>query len=198
MLGATSHLEAPQLEVCGCCTGVRHHGAAEQRTSPGAAATTRHHIRSTKWDRDPYSARRGLWFLAIAGCCASTRAASPISTSRTQARSDAGRSSTATTCRFAAGGQHRHRRGSGISCSRRVGHADLAARAGLVVEPSTYLFINCARPHVGQPDVTEDNSARDKPGARGITYGEGYHNFHHISRRLSQRRAGWQVGSTSG
>jgi len=33
---------------------------------------------------------------------------------------------------------------------------------------------------VGQPAVHEDNSARDNPVLAVITYGEGYHNFHHI------------------
>jgi len=71
------------------------------------------------------------------------------------------------------------------------GKADPRRRAAAGVEPSRHLLHQLARPHVGSRPYNEDNSARDNPVLAVITYGEGYHNFHHISRTTTATACAW-------
>ena len=140
-----------------------------------------HHLHVDDVDRDPYSARRGFWFSHIGWMLREYPSGRNDFTNIPDLKKD----------RMLAF-QHRYyvplalaanfgltlRGRSGVR--RRVGHADPRRLAAPGVEPSRHLLHQLARAHVGQPPYTEDNSARDNPLIAVVTYGEGYHNFHHI------------------
>ena len=69
---------------------------------------------------------------------------------------------------------------AGLAGRRRLGHVHPRRRPAPGVEPPRHLLHQLAGPHVGQPPYTEENTARDNPVLAVVTYGEGYHNFHHI------------------
>jgi len=52
--------------------------------------------------------------------------------------------------------------------------------ARLVWSHHVTFFINSLAHMWGSRPYTDDNTARDNPALAFITYGEGYHNFHHI------------------
>ncbi|HTC17217.1 MAG TPA: fatty acid desaturase [Steroidobacteraceae bacterium] len=56
----------------------------------------------------------------------------------------------------------------------------LAGVLRLVWSHHVTFFINSLAHMWGSQPYTEDNSARDNPVIAVVTYGEGYHNFHHI------------------
>ena len=49
-----------------------------------------------------------------------------------------------------------------------------------VINHHVTFFINSLAPLLGFAPLTESNSARDNGFLAFLTYGEGYHNFHHI------------------
>ena len=61
-----------------------------------------------------------------------------------------------------------------------AGSVILAGVLRLVWSHHVTFFINSLAHMWGSRPYTEDNSARDNPVLAVITYGEGYHNFHHI------------------
>jgi stearoyl-CoA desaturase (delta-9 desaturase) len=56
----------------------------------------------------------------------------------------------------------------------------LAGLARLVINHHATFFINSLAHAWGTQPYTDANSARDNPVLAFLTYGEGYHNFHHI------------------
>jgi stearoyl-CoA desaturase (delta-9 desaturase) len=56
----------------------------------------------------------------------------------------------------------------------------LAGVLRLVWSHHVTFFINSLAHMWGRQPYTEDNTARDNPVIAVVTYGEGYHNFHHI------------------
>jgi fatty-acid desaturase len=60
----------------------------------------------------------------------------------------------------------------------------------LVVNHHFTWFINSLAHMWGTQPYTDENTARDNPALAFLTYGEGYHNFHHIFQNASQRRSG--------
>jgi stearoyl-CoA desaturase (delta-9 desaturase) len=61
-----------------------------------------------------------------------------------------------------------------------VGTLLLAGFLRLVVSHHVTFFINSLAHIWGSQPYTEDNTARDNPIVALLTYGEGYHNFHHM------------------
>jgi stearoyl-CoA desaturase (delta-9 desaturase) len=61
-----------------------------------------------------------------------------------------------------------------------VGMFLLAGILRLVVSHHVTFFINSLAHIWGTQPYTEDNTARDNPVIAVLTYGEGYHNFHHM------------------
>ena len=67
------------------------------------------------------------------------------------------------------------------SCSTTCwGMMILAGVLRLVWSHHVTFFINSLAHMWGTRPYTEDNTARDNPVLAVVTYGEGYHNFHHI------------------
>jgi stearoyl-CoA desaturase (delta-9 desaturase) len=61
-----------------------------------------------------------------------------------------------------------------------VGALLLIGLLRLIVNHHFTFFINSLAHYWGSQPYTEENSARDNPVLSFLTYGEGYHNYHHI------------------
>ena len=67
----------------------------------------------------------------------------------------------------------------------------LAGLLRLVLIHHTTFFINSLAHMWGTRPYTDENSARDNPVLAFVTYGEGYHNFHHIFERDYRNGIRW-------
>jgi len=67
----------------------------------------------------------------------------------------------------------------------------LAGLLRLVLIHHTTFFINSLAHMWGSRPYTDENSARDNPVLAFLTYGEGYHNFHHIFDRDYRNGVRW-------
>jgi len=67
----------------------------------------------------------------------------------------------------------------------------LAGVLRLVLIHHTTFFINSLAHMWGSRPYTDENSARDNPVLAFLTYGEGYHNFHHIFDRDYRNGVRW-------
>ena len=67
----------------------------------------------------------------------------------------------------------------------------LAGLLRLVLIHHTTFFINSLAHMWGSRPYTDENSARDNPVLAFLTYGEGYHNFHHIFDRDYRNGIRW-------
>jgi stearoyl-CoA desaturase (delta-9 desaturase) len=67
----------------------------------------------------------------------------------------------------------------------------LAGLLRLVLIHHTTFFINSLAHMWGSRPYTDENSARDNPVLAFVTYGEGYHNFHHIFERDYRNGVRW-------
>lgn len=61
-----------------------------------------------------------------------------------------------------------------------MGHVTVSRLIAFSAESALYLFINSVAHIWGSRPYTEKNTARDNGFLALFTYGEGYHNFHHI------------------
>lgn len=68
----------------------------------------------------------------------------------------------------------------GLAVSNVLGYALVGVLLRIVVTHHTTFFINSAAHVVGSRPYTEENSARDSWILAPLTYGEGFHNFHHM------------------
>jgi stearoyl-CoA desaturase (delta-9 desaturase) len=68
----------------------------------------------------------------------------------------------------------------GLALGDVLGFAIIAVLLRIVVTHHTTFFINSAAHVFGTRPYTEDNSARDNWVLAPLTYGEGFHNFHHM------------------
>jgi stearoyl-CoA desaturase (delta-9 desaturase) len=140
-----------------------------------------HHRYVDDDDRDPYSAGRGLWFSHIGWMLRDHPSArTDFSNVRDLERDPI--------VRF----QHRFYvplvLATNIGLPLLIGWLSgdlwgvflLAGLARLVVSHHFTFFINSLAHFWGHQPYTDANSARDNPILAFLTYGEGYHNFHHI------------------
>ena len=67
----------------------------------------------------------------------------------------------------------------------------LAGLLRLVVNHHFTWFINSLAHMWGTQPYTDENSARDNPALAFVTYGEGYHNFHHIFQNDYRNGVRW-------
>jgi stearoyl-CoA desaturase (delta-9 desaturase) len=68
----------------------------------------------------------------------------------------------------------------GLAVGNFLGYAIIAVLLRIVLTHHTTFFINSAAHVFGSRPYTEENSARDNWFLAPLTYGEGFHNFHHM------------------
>jgi stearoyl-CoA desaturase (delta-9 desaturase) len=146
-----------------------------------AAGHRVHHRYIDDPERDPYCARRGFWFSHIGWMLRSYPSGEPdFSVVRDLQRDPM------------VMWQHNHYLFAALSTNfglpLLVGYLSgdvwgvflLAGVRRLVVSHHFTFFINSLAHMWGSQPYTDDNTARDNPVVALLTYGEGYHNFHHM------------------
>ncbi|MBS0578444.1 MAG: fatty acid desaturase [Proteobacteria bacterium] len=140
-----------------------------------------HHLNVDDEDKDPYSARRGFWFSHIGWMLRRYPSGQEDFSNIPDLKRDP-------MLAF----QHRHYLPllllanfglpllAGLVFHDVLGMLLLAGVARLVWSHHVTFFINSLAHMWGTRPYTEENSARDNPVLAVLTYGEGYHNFHHI------------------
>jgi stearoyl-CoA desaturase (delta-9 desaturase) len=140
-----------------------------------------HHKFVDDVEQDPYSAKRGLWFSHIGWMVRNYPSGDPdFSYVRDLERDPI------------VAFQHRYYvpivLAMNIGLVALVGWASgdlwgtllLAGFVRLVLNHHFTFFINSLAHYWGTQPYTDENTARDNPALAFLTYGEGYHNFHHI------------------
>jgi stearoyl-CoA desaturase (delta-9 desaturase) len=140
-----------------------------------------HHLNVDDVDRDPYSIKRGFWFAHIGWMLRDYPSGKKDFSNIPDLRRDP-------LLQF----QHRYylplvlvtNFGFPLAAGWLVGDLwgtfILAGVLRLVVSQHVTFFINSLAHMWGTRPYTEANTARDNPFLAFVTYGEGYHNFHHI------------------
>ena len=156
-------------------------GALQNSELIWASDHRRHHRHVDDDDLDPYSASRGLWFSHMGWMLRKYRSnEEDFSNARDLERDPI------------VLWQHRHYvalttfMNLGLPIMLGVWHGDiigtvlLVGLLRLVVNHHVTFFINSLAHYWGSRPYTESNSARDNGLLAFLTYGEGYHNYHHI------------------
>jgi stearoyl-CoA desaturase (delta-9 desaturase) len=156
-------------------------GALQNSILVWASDHRRHHRHVDDNEQDPYSAGRGLWYSHIGWML---REHSSVKTNFSNAK-DLLRDPVVVW-------QDRHYlaltllMNLGLPLLLGVWHGDiigtllLVGLLRLVVNHHVTFFINSLAHYWGTRPYTQDNSARDNGFLAFLTYGEGYHNYHHI------------------
>ncbi len=156
-------------------------GALQNSILIWASDHRRHHRHVDDDELDPYSASRGLWFSHMGWMLREYRS---NETDFANAR-DLERDPIVMW-------QHRHYvalttfMNLGLPILLGIWHGDvigtvlLVGLLRLVVNHHVTFFINSLAHYWGSRPYTESNSARDNGFLAFLTYGEGYHNYHHI------------------
>jgi stearoyl-CoA desaturase (delta-9 desaturase) len=156
-------------------------GALQNSILIWASDHRRHHRHVDHTELDPYSASRGLWFSHIGWILRRYKSnASDFSNARDLQRDPI------------VAWQHRHYipltlfMNLGLPLLLGIWHGDiigtvlLVGLLRLVINHHVTFFINSLAHFWGSRPYTEENSARDNGFLAFLTYGEGYHNYHHI------------------
>jgi stearoyl-CoA desaturase (Delta-9 desaturase) len=140
-----------------------------------------HHLHVDDETRDPYSAKRGFWFSHIGWMVRDYPSGRPDLRNVPDLKKDP-------MLAF----QHRHYVPLALAANFGLpllagvifhdvwGMLILAGVLRLVWSHHVTFFINSLAHMWGSQPYTEDNTARDNGLIAVVTYGEGYHNFHHI------------------
>jgi stearoyl-CoA desaturase (delta-9 desaturase) len=140
-----------------------------------------HHLHVDDVDLDPYSARRGFWFSHLGWMVREYESGKEDFSNIPDLKRDP-------LLAF----QHRHYVPLALAVNFGLpilaglifgdvwGMLILAGFMRLVWSHHVTFFINSLAHMWGKQPYTEDNTARDNPVLAVITYGEGYHNFHHL------------------
>jgi stearoyl-CoA desaturase (delta-9 desaturase) len=140
-----------------------------------------HHLNVDDVDQDPYSIKRGFWFAHIGWMVREYESGKPDFTNIPDLRRDP-------MLAF----QHRFylplalltNFGLPLLAGWLIGDVwgtfILAGVLRLVVSHHVTFFINSLAHMWGSRPYTDENTARDNPILAFFTYGEGYHNYHHI------------------
>ena len=157
-----------------------------------ASQHRRHHLVVDDVDKDPYSARRGFWFSHMGWILRNYQSGyDDFSNARDLQRDPI--------VMF----QHRHY--LALTLSTNIGFplalgwlvGDvwgvflLGGLLRLVVNHHFTWFINSLAHMWGSQPYTDENTARDNPVLAFLTYGEGYHNFHHIFQNDYRNGVKW-------
>lgn len=156
-------------------------GALQSSILVWASDHRRHHRHVDDNEQDPYSAGRGLWFSHMGWMLRHYPSGdNDFSNARDLQRDPV--------VMF----QHRHYVALttfmnlapplllGVVLGDVIGTFLLAGLLRLVVNHHVTFFINSLAHYWGSRPYTEENSARDNGFLAFLTYGEGYHNYHHI------------------
>jgi stearoyl-CoA desaturase (Delta-9 desaturase) len=151
-----------------------------------------HHRFVDDWDKDPYSAKRGFWFSHMGWILRDyPSGVNDFSNARDLERDPM--------VMF----QHRYYVPltliMNIAFPLMLGWAVgdvwgvflLAGLLRLVVNHHLTWFINSLAHMWGSQPYTDENTARDNPVLAFLTYGEGYHNFHHIFQNDYRNGVKW-------
>jgi stearoyl-CoA desaturase (delta-9 desaturase) len=156
-------------------------GATQNSILVWASGHRRHHRHVDDDELDPYSAGRGFWFSHIGWMLRDH----PASRENFSNVPDLERDPVVAF-------QHRHYVPlaigmnllppivAGLLLGDFLGHLLLAGFLRLVVNHHVTFFINSLAHIWGRQPYTDGNTARDNFWLALVTYGEGYHNFHHI------------------
>mgnify|MGYP003631323023 CR=1 FL=1 len=156
-------------------------GALQNSILVWASDHRRHHRHVDDNELDPYSAGRGLWFSHMGWMLREYRSNEPDFSNAKDLQRDP-----------IVMWQHRHYialtvfMNLGLPLLLGVWHGDiigtllLVGLLRLVINHHVTFFINSLAHFWGSRPYTESNSARDNGFLAFLTYGEGYHNFHHI------------------
>ncbi|MCB1697840.1 MAG: fatty acid desaturase [Pseudomonadales bacterium] len=156
-------------------------GALQNSILVWASDHRRHHRHVDDNELDPYSAGRGLWFSHMGWMLREYRSNEPDFSNARDLQRDP-----------VVMWQHRHYvpltvfMNLGLPLLLGIWHGDilgtvlLVGLLRLVVNHHVTFFINSLAHFWGSRPYTEANSARDNGFLAFLTYGEGYHNFHHI------------------
>ncbi len=139
-----------------------------------------HHQHTDNVDRDPYSAKRGLWYSHIGWMLRDYPAAQTDFDNIKDLERD-----------WIVNWQHKHYwtlvfamnvvlpLGIGSLMGDAIGGLLLMGFLRLVVCHHTTFFINSLAHFWGKQPYSDRNSSKDNPVIALLTYGEGYHNYHH-------------------
>ena len=156
-------------------------GALQNSILIWSADHRRHHRHVDDNERDPYSAGRGLWFSHMGWMLRQ------YSTNKLDFSNVSDLQRDPIVC-----WQHRHYIALttfmnaglplllGLALGDVIGTLLLVGLLRLVVNHHVTFFINSLAHYWGSRPYTDSNSARDNGFLALLTYGEGYHNFHHI------------------
>ncbi|MCB1842766.1 MAG: fatty acid desaturase [Halioglobus sp.] len=156
-------------------------GALQNSILIWASDHRRHHRHVDDVDKDPYSASRGLWFSHMGWMLREYEPDGPDFDNARDLQRDP-----------IVMWQHRHYvplttfMNLGLPVLLGLWHGDiigtvlLVGLLRLVVNHHVTFFINSLAHFWGSRPYTESNSARDNGLLAFLTYGEGYHNYHHI------------------
>jgi len=156
-------------------------GALQNSILVWASDHRRHHRHVDDADQDPYAASRGLWFSHMGWMLREYKSGEPDFSNAKDLQRDP-----------VVMWQHKHYAALtlfmnlGLPILLGVWHGDvigtllLVGLLRLVVNHHVTFFINSLAHFWGSRPYTETNSARDNGFLAFLTYGEGYHNYHHI------------------
>ena len=85
----------------------------------------------------------------------------------------------------------------GLATGNVLGHLVFGVALRIVVTHHTTFFINSAAHMFGSRPYTDANTARDNWVLAPLTYGEGYHNFHHLWQWDYRNGALWYQWDTT-
>lgn len=156
-------------------------GALQNSILIWASDHRRHHRHVDDDEHDPYSAGRGLWFSHMGWILREYRSNENDFSNAPDLLRDP-----------IVMWQHKHYilitsvmniglpAAIGWWCNELVGALLLVGLLRLIVNHHVTFFINSLAHYWGTQPYTDENSARDNPVLAFLTYGEGYHNYHHI------------------
>ena len=151
-----------------------------------------HHRHVDHHDKDPYSASRGLWYSHIGWMLRRYPSGEPDFSNAADLQRDK-----------IVMWQHNHYGSIALAMNfipalllgwitgDWVANLLLAGVLRLVVSHHTTFFINSLAHFWGRRPYTQENSARDNDILALFTYGEGYHNFHHIFQNDYRNGVRW-------
>ena len=157
-----------------------------------ASGHRRHHRHVDDNELDPYSAKRGLWFSHIGWMLRDYKASRDDFSNVRDLQRDP-----------IVAWQHRHYTPLALAMNflpplffgLATGHVAanmlLAGFLRLVLTHHTTFFINSLAHYWGKRPYTDSNTARDNGWIALLTYGEGYHNYHHLFQNDYRNGVRW-------